>query len=94
MALTIVGYYFRAVGASNFLLLAACMASYSFFLYFSQYVLKWWAAAGGKLSWLYAGSYTLCATACLASTCGQFWFVHIRLSITLDKCAYGKQGLL
>ncbi|WQF82387.1 Putative AAA+ ATPase domain, ABC transporter type 1, transmembrane domain-containing protein [Colletotrichum destructivum] len=71
------GYYLRAVGFRNFLLLLVCTSSYSFFITFPQYWLQKWTAAPASQTMFYAGGYIIVSFLAWAFTNGSMWSTHI-----------------
>ncbi|KNG91202.1 ATP-binding cassette transporter [Aspergillus nomiae NRRL 13137] len=72
--LRLYGYYLSAMGVWNGFFMLACTASYSFFITFSQYWLKWWAEAGEEKSLFYMGGYMVLALVAWISTNGTLCF--------------------
>ena len=66
-------YYLNAMGVWNGIFMLICTASYSFFISFSQYWLKWWAEAGGEKAACYMGGYLMLALVAWISTNGTMW---------------------
>lgn len=71
--LSCVGYYFRAVGVRNFLLLLACTSSYSFFVTFPQYWLQKWTEPPVSQTRFYIGGYLTLSLMAWVSTNGSMW---------------------
>ncbi|CCF34829.1 hypothetical protein CH063_01208 [Colletotrichum higginsianum] len=74
------GYYLRAVGLRNFLLLLVCTSSYSFFITFPQYWLQKWTAAPASQTMFYVGGYIIVSFLAWAFTNGSMWSTHIRIA--------------
>ncbi|KAE8345516.1 hypothetical protein BDV24DRAFT_178254 [Aspergillus arachidicola] len=68
------GYYLNAMGVRNGLFMLMCTVSYSFFITFSQYWVKWWAEARDKQTAFYMGGYIILALIAWISTNGTMWF--------------------
>ncbi|MBE3047413.1 hypothetical protein IMZ48_33855 [Candidatus Bathyarchaeota archaeon] len=71
--LSCVGYYFRAMGVRNLLLLLACTSSYSFFVTFPQYWLQKWTEAPVSQTMFYVGGYLILSLMAWVSTNGSMW---------------------
>ncbi|KAF2715971.1 P-loop containing nucleoside triphosphate hydrolase protein [Polychaeton citri CBS 116435] len=78
--LSLYGYYLKAVGIHNFLLLLACTSSYSFFITFPQYWLQKWTEAPVSQTRFYIGGYLICSLLAWAATNGSMWCTHIRIA--------------
>ncbi|KAE8423949.1 P-loop containing nucleoside triphosphate hydrolase protein [Aspergillus pseudocaelatus] len=78
--LKLYAYYLNAMGAWNGLFMLICTASYSFFMTFSQYWLKWWAEAGEEKTACYMGGYMMLALVAWISTNGTMWSTSMRIS--------------
>jgi ATP-binding cassette, subfamily C (CFTR/MRP), member 1 len=63
----------QLIGYQNFLLLLFCTATYSFFVTFPQYWLKWWTEAAPGQSWFYIGGYIILSLMAWISTNGSMW---------------------
>ncbi|TKW49435.1 Canalicular multispecific organic anion transporter 2 [Colletotrichum tanaceti] len=77
---TLYGYYLRAVGFRNLLLLLVCTSSYSFFITFPQYWLQKWTAAPASQTMFYVGGYIIVSFLAWAFTNGSMWSTHIRIA--------------
>ncbi|GKT70576.1 ATP-binding cassette containing protein [Colletotrichum tofieldiae] len=71
--ISLYGYYLRAVGLRNFLLLLACTSSYSFFITFPQYWLQKWTEAPASQTTFYVGGYLILSLMAWVSTNGSMW---------------------
>jgi hypothetical protein len=71
--LSSLGYYIRAAGVGNLLLLLAFTASYSFFAMFPQYLLQKWTEAPVSQTRVYIGGYLISSLLAWASTSGSMW---------------------
>ncbi|KAE8142964.1 P-loop containing nucleoside triphosphate hydrolase protein [Aspergillus pseudotamarii] len=78
--LQLYAYYLNAMGVWNGLFMLICTASYSFFITFSQYWLKWWAEAGEEKAAYYMGGYLILALVAWISTNGTMWSTSMRIS--------------
>ncbi|KAB8259252.1 P-loop containing nucleoside triphosphate hydrolase protein [Aspergillus pseudonomiae] len=78
--LRLYGYYLSAMGIWNGLFMLLCTGSYSFFITFSQYWLKWWAEAGEAKSLFYMVGYMMLALVAWISTNGTMWSTTMRIS--------------
>ncbi len=67
------GYYFKAAGFGNVLLVIGCTASYSFFNAFPQYWLKWWTESVLGETAFYTVGYLLLILMAWISTNGIMW---------------------
>ncbi|KZL84742.1 atp-binding cassette [Colletotrichum incanum] len=75
--ISLYGYYIRAVGLHNFLILLACTLSYSFFITFPQYWLQKWTEAPVSQTMFYVGGYLILSLMAWVSTNGSMWSTHI-----------------
>ncbi|KAE8154272.1 putative ABC transporter [Aspergillus avenaceus] len=73
-------YYTKAMGTCNGLLMVFCTASYSFFVTFSQYWLKWWTEGSSRTTSFFMIGYTILALLAWISTNGIMWTTSIRIS--------------
>lgn len=78
--LRLYGYYLNAMGVRNGLFMLMCTASYSFFITFSQYWVKWWAEASDEQTAFYIGGYIILALVAWISTNGTMWSTCMRIS--------------
>ncbi|KAK5995410.1 ABC multidrug transporter B [Cladobotryum mycophilum] len=73
-------YYLRSAGVLNALLVLSSAASYSFFISFPQYWLKWWTESDDKNSNYYICGYILLALAAWVTTNGIMWSTLLLLA--------------
>ncbi|KAK1251558.1 hypothetical protein MKX07_007037 [Trichoderma sp. CBMAI-0711] len=66
-------YYLKSAGASNVFLLNICSASYSFGMFFPQYLLKWWTEGPPDKSSYYMAGYIALAVLAWVATNGSTW---------------------
>ncbi|KAH6645218.1 P-loop containing nucleoside triphosphate hydrolase protein [Truncatella angustata] len=78
--ISLYGYYLKAVGFRNFLLLVACTSSYSFFVTFPQYWLERWTAAPPSQTMFYVGGYLISSLLAWAFTNGSMWSTYILIA--------------
>jgi len=71
--LSSLGFYIQHAGAANFMLMMLFSASYSFFINFPQYWLKWWIEAEPTSTELYMTGYILLTFMAWATTNGTAW---------------------
>jgi hypothetical protein len=50
-----------------------CTATYSFYITFPQYWLKWWTEADASAEWFYIAGYVLFALLAWTATNGTMW---------------------
>ncbi|KAK1995506.1 P-loop containing nucleoside triphosphate hydrolase protein [Colletotrichum falcatum] len=74
------GYYLKAVGSRNLLLLLACTASYSFFVTFPQFWLQKWTEAPVSQTMFYVGGYLILSLLAWTATNGSMWSTHILIA--------------
>ncbi|KAH8903310.1 ABC transporter [Coniochaeta sp. PMI_546] len=74
------GYYLRAVGFRNFMVLLACTAMYSFFVTFPQYWLQRWTEAPPSQTMFYVGGYLISSLLAWTSTNGSMWSTYILIA--------------
>lgn len=68
-----IAYYLKSAGASNVILLNICSASYSFGMFFPQYLLKWWTEGPPDKSSYYMAGYIALAVLAWVATNGSTW---------------------
>ncbi|KAH7134057.1 P-loop containing nucleoside triphosphate hydrolase protein [Dactylonectria macrodidyma] len=78
--LALYGYYFRSAGIFNTLCLVFCTASYSVFITFPHYWIKWWTEDSADRSSYYMAGYVLFASIAWATTSAQMWSTYILLA--------------
>ncbi|KAB5518710.1 ABC transporter [Coniochaeta sp. 2T2.1] len=71
------GYYLKAVGSRNFMILLVCTAMYSFFVTFPQYWLQKWTEAPPARTTFFIGGYLIASLLAWTSTNGYMWSTHI-----------------
>ncbi|KAJ5908067.1 ATP-binding cassette transporter, partial [Penicillium taxi] len=74
-------FYLVAVGRLNAFLILGFTATYSFFLTFSQYLLKWAIESSPKDLWLYMSLYAAVSVIAWAATSGTMWSTQIKIAI-------------
>ncbi|KAK0618103.1 P-loop containing nucleoside triphosphate hydrolase protein [Bombardia bombarda] len=80
--ISLYGYYFASAGFANIVLMIACTASYSFFITFPQYWVKWWTQDDGKDTVFYASGYALLNFMAWVTTNGIMWSQVMRVAPT------------
>ncbi|KAB5542688.1 ABC transporter [Coniochaeta sp. 2T2.1] len=74
------GYYLKAVGSRNFVILLTCTAMYSFFVTFPQYWLQKWTEAPPSQTTFFIGGYLIASLLAWASTNGSMWSTYILIA--------------
>ncbi|KAF1994323.1 hypothetical protein P154DRAFT_585907 [Amniculicola lignicola CBS 123094] len=74
------GYYIKAMGLRNFLILVSCTSCYAFFVTFPQYWLQKWTEAPAYQMRYYIGGYLISSLLAWISTNGSMWSTHIRVA--------------
>ncbi|KAJ5753779.1 uncharacterized protein N7511_007932 [Penicillium nucicola] len=77
----IYGYYIRAVGWSNTLLLISCTAGFSFCSTFSQYILKWAIESPSERLKFYMSLYAAISFIGWAATSGTVWATQMKVAV-------------
>ncbi|KAH8680546.1 ABC transporter [Xylariales sp. PMI_506] len=73
------GYYIRAAGVGSILLLLATTISYSFFIAFPQFWMKFWTDSG-ESSWFYIAGFAFFTFMSWTSTCTGMWTTATRIA--------------
>ncbi|KAL7951361.1 P-loop containing nucleoside triphosphate hydrolase protein [Trichoderma barbatum] len=73
-------YYLKAAGAVNVVMLLGCSASYSFGMFFPQYLLKWWTEGSQDKSTYYMVGYLSLAFLAWSATNGSTWSTNIMIA--------------
>ncbi|KAL7813269.1 P-loop containing nucleoside triphosphate hydrolase protein [Trichoderma aethiopicum] len=73
-------YYLKSAGAINVMLLLICTASYSFGMFFPQYLLKWWTEGPPDKSSYYMAGYIALAVLAWVATNGSTWSTNIMIA--------------
>ncbi|KAL6870410.1 P-loop containing nucleoside triphosphate hydrolase protein [Trichoderma novae-zelandiae] len=73
-------YYIKSAGAINVVMLLICTASYSFGMFFPQYLLKWWTEGSPDNSSYYMAGYIALAVLAWVATNGSTWSTNIMIA--------------
>ncbi|PTB62314.1 hypothetical protein BBK36DRAFT_1172514 [Trichoderma citrinoviride] len=73
-------YYLKSAGTFNVVMLLICTASYSFGMFFPQYLLKWWTEGPPDKSSYYMAGYIALAVLAWVATNGSTWSTNIMIA--------------
>ncbi|TFB06902.1 Metal resistance protein YCF1 [Trichoderma ghanense] len=73
-------YYLKSAGTINVVMLLICTASYSFGMFFPQYLLKWWTEGPPDKSSYYMAGYIALAVLAWVATNGSTWSTNIMIA--------------
>ncbi|KAI1780180.1 ABC transporter [Hypoxylon cercidicola] len=84
------GYYIKAAGRANVLFMAACVASYSFFITFPQYWIKIWTESSSSNNWVFVCGYIALNVMAWISTMGGVWATVILVAPHSGKILHSR----